>query len=108
MKEIWDYSIYPELKGYQKEIFTIIGETIYFIQLAESGLKIFSKFFLQKNLQHLLDDFYKKDVNKNKTLGRMINEISKNIIMHEQLLELLEKFRNDRNLFVHNLFEPGN
>ena len=28
--------------------------------------------------------------------------------MHEQLILLLERFRNNRNLFVHNLFEPGN
>jgi hypothetical protein len=108
MKEIWDYSIYPELKSYQNDILKILGETLYFIQLAESGIKNSSKFLIQKNLEKTLNEFYKKDVNKNKTLGRLIKEVSKNIVLHDKLLLLLERFRNNRNLFIHNLFESEN
>lgn len=108
MKEIWDYSIYPELKGYHNKIFTILGETLYFIQLAESSIKICSVFLLPKNLELLLDEYYKENVNSNKTLGKLIIEIKKSIVLHKQLEWLLEKFRKNRNLFVHNLFTDEN
>ena len=104
-KKIWDYSIYPELKDFQKKAFTCLGETLYFIQIAESQINIFSRFVLTDKINFNITDYYANKKQAKKTLGQLINKVKKIIVIHSQLDEMLESFKNKRNLFIHNLFE---
>ena len=85
-----------------------IGEALLQIQEAEKVLKLFMTHHV-RGLGMSWEDLVRlEDKDRSKTLGRVIAELRKSILVREEFAEELSQFAKDRNIFVHSFSSiPG-
>lgn len=105
----WDYSIYPELTEDQKRVFSVAGQTLLMIQLAESSIQNCCVYVFKDQKELNLEDVYSaEEKTRKKTLGQLIKELQKRIKIHPQFESMLKTFVEDRNYFIHKMFNDPN
>jgi hypothetical protein len=104
----WDYSIYPELTESQKHTFSVIGETLYMIQLAEWAIQTSLISAFSDNEISVESLYSENEKIRKKTMGQVLSLLRKRNELHPQFDEMLRAFLEKRNFFVHHIFNDPN
>lgn len=103
----WDYSIYPDLTETQEHVLTVIGETLYMIQMAEDAIQNCCTYVFQDE-SDLLEKLYSKEKqDRKRTLGQIVSVVRKQVEVHPQFDVMLTTFVDKRNFFVHTMFNDA-
>jgi hypothetical protein len=101
----WDFSIYPELKPAQKQILSEIGLTLFYLQGLENSIEFMLDWVFPEKPTGKLAELYTASVSKRRqTLGQLLAELRKRTDVNPQFDSMLAVFLEDRNRFVHRLF----
>ena len=103
----WDYSIYPELTDEQRKVFSVTGETLYMIQLAESAIQNCLVFAFDDQDITLEKIYSEEKAVRRKTLGQIVKLFQKKIALHPDFHKMLNEFVEQRNHFVHHIFNDN-
>src|SRR5688572_23931725 len=88
----------------EMEILTMIGGTLILLQSAERTISRCMLFVFQKGEGLTLEDLEKEEKQaRKKTLGQFIFELRKRVELEPDFDEMLERFVEDRNQFVHRI-----
>jgi hypothetical protein len=104
----WDFSSYPELSVAQKEILGDIGLTLFYLQGVENSIEFMLDWVFPENPTIRLGNLYlAKPAERRQTLGQLLLELRKKTEVNPQFNAMLTRFLEDRNRFIHRLFnEP--
>lgn len=84
-------------------IYSLIGFGLTHIQEVERIIKFTTTYILQKDSPLTLEKLERLNENERKyTLGKYFGKVRDSVDLHPQLDELLNKYLQDRNDFVHN------
>jgi len=100
----WDYSIYADLTEEQIRVFSVTGETLYMIQLAETAIQDCLIFAFDDH-DITLEKIYSEEKSvRRKTLGQIAKLFQKRIALHPDFHKMLSEFVEQRNHFIHHIF----
>jgi hypothetical protein len=100
----WDYSIYPELTESQQRVFSLTGETLYMIQMAEDAIQICSIFVFEQQDFSIEKIYSAGEKARKKTLGQLLSDLRKRTKVHPKFGSILKAFVEKRNFFAHRIF----
>ena len=91
----------------RKEVFAWYGSAAYAAQCFEVELVILHTFlYILDNPNASSEDIEKIDLSlSKKTMGNLLRELEKRIVIHPEFKELLDTYREKRNFLMHHYFQ---